>query len=179
MLHSMTVMSMLSAIILSATILVNVLWDLWVMESIAKVDIITYVLLLYEFVMMTLICLTAEDIDECTEQPNIVMCDENANCTNVIGSYDCVCNPGYNGTGFICAGKIYDESSNILCASLTIYLPDIDECSTNLRSCDDPQRAICTNNIGSFACQCKPGYTGSGFKNDCGMYVLSCIDMSY
>ena len=57
----------------------------------------------------------------------------------------------------------------ILCASLMIYLPDIDECSTDSHSCDDPQRAICTNNVGSFECQCKPGYTGSGFKNDCGI----------
>ena len=55
------------------------------------------------------------------------------------------------------------------CASLMICLLDIDECSTNAHSCDDSQRAICTNNNGSFACQCKPGYTGSGFKNDCGI----------
>ena len=58
-----------------------------------------------------------------------------------------------------------------------VSLLDIDECLTNAHSCDDPQRAICTNNNGSFSCQCKPGYTGSGFKNDCGIIIIirSCI----
>lgn len=46
------------------------------------------------------------DIDECIEQPDIVMCDQNANCTNTIGSYNCRCNPGYNGTGFTCTGTV-------------------------------------------------------------------------
>ena len=32
-------------------------------------------------------------------------CDENANCTNTDGSYNCSCNEGYNGNGFNCTGN--------------------------------------------------------------------------
>ena len=67
---------------------------------------------------------------------------------------------------------------NIDVWSLMFSLLDIDECLTNTHSCDDPQRAICTNNNGSFSCQCKPGYTGSGFKNDCGIIIII-IDPAY
>lgn len=35
------------------------------------------------------------------------MCDSNANCNNTIGSYECICNDGYNGTGFVCSGKLF------------------------------------------------------------------------
>ena len=42
-----------------------------------------------------------KDIDECTTEP----CDKDAGCTNVVGSYTCICNDGYNGDGFTCEGK--------------------------------------------------------------------------
>ncbi len=32
-------------------------------------------------------------------------CDINATCDNTIGSFDCMCNPGYTGNGTICDGK--------------------------------------------------------------------------
>ena len=38
---------------------------------------------------------------------------------------------------------------------------DIDECATNNGGCSAD--ATCTNNVGSFACTCLPGYTGDGF----------------
>lgn len=37
---------------------------------------------------------------------------------------------------------------------------DINECSTGTHACDI--NAICVNEPGSFACQCKAGYTGDG-----------------
>ena len=43
------------------------------------------------------------DINECTM--NMSRCDENANCTNTDGSYNCSCNHGYNGDGFKCTGN--------------------------------------------------------------------------
>ena len=36
---------------------------------------------------------------------NMSKCHENANCTNNEGSYNCSCNPGYEGDGFNCTGK--------------------------------------------------------------------------
>ena len=42
------------------------------------------------------------DIDECeTMMDN---CDENADCINTDGSFECVCNPGYTGDGKDCEG---------------------------------------------------------------------------
>ena len=32
-------------------------------------------------------------------------CDVNAYCNNIVGSYNCTCNPGYTGTGTTCTGK--------------------------------------------------------------------------
>ena len=40
------------------------------------------------------------DIDECATGKD--ECDENAACTNNIGSYTCACNIGFQGTGRIC-----------------------------------------------------------------------------
>ena len=36
---------------------------------------------------------------------NMSRCDENANCTNTDGSYNCSCNHGYEGDGFNCTGN--------------------------------------------------------------------------
>ena len=42
------------------------------------------------------------DVDECLFE--IPVCDANANCTNVYGSYNCSCNTGFTGNGFVCNG---------------------------------------------------------------------------
>ena len=42
------------------------------------------------------------DIDECTAESS--PCDENANCTNTVGSYNCICKQGFSGNGTICQG---------------------------------------------------------------------------
>ena len=39
-------------------------------------------------------------------------------------------------------------------------LVDVDECSSDTYPCDS--QANCTNNIGSFSCNCRVGYSGSG-----------------
>ena len=43
------------------------------------------------------------DFDECVM--NMSRCDENANCSNTDGSYNCSCNHGYMGDGFNCTGN--------------------------------------------------------------------------
>ncbi len=43
-----------------------------------------------------------------------------------------------------------------------LCVSDIDECEEELDTCD--VNAICSNTPGSFACNCKRGYLGNGFK---------------
>ena len=43
------------------------------------------------------------DINECASD-RLNTCDENANCTDTIGGYNCSCKPGYEGDGFNCTG---------------------------------------------------------------------------
>ena len=42
------------------------------------------------------------DISECERE--LDDCDPNANCINIYGSYSCICNTGFTGDGFTCAG---------------------------------------------------------------------------
>ena len=46
----------------------------------------------------------SQDIDECKESTD--RCHDDATCRNKKGSYNCSCNPGYEGDGFNCTGKI-------------------------------------------------------------------------
>ena len=43
----------------------------------------------------------------------------------------------------------------------TSMATDIDECCLGQDNCD-PNSATCTNTIGSFECECLPGFTGDG-----------------
>ena len=42
------------------------------------------------------------DVDECKLKVNL--CDGNAKCININGSYNCQCDDGYSGDGFHCSG---------------------------------------------------------------------------
>ena len=46
------------------------------------------------------------DINECDDPTT---CDENAECTDTIGSYYCTCNTGYTGDGKTCQGKCFPK----------------------------------------------------------------------
>ena len=56
------------------------------------------------------------------------------------------------------------------------FLLDTDECALNTDNCHD--NASCINNIGSFECVCKQGYTGDGV-NCAGMTVLNITYLVY
>ena len=47
--------------------------------------------------------LLSSDIDECVT--DIHDCDENAECFNIFGSYNCTCSNGFTGDGNTCTGK--------------------------------------------------------------------------
>ena len=44
------------------------------------------------------------DINECDDGRND--CHVNANCTNILGSFNCTCKAGYTGDGLKCSGTI-------------------------------------------------------------------------
>ena len=51
----------------------------------------------------------SKDVDECSS--GTFRCDDNANCTNTIGSFLCNCQSGYAGDGLTCEGL----QSNFYC----------------------------------------------------------------
>lgn len=79
-----------------------------------------------------------EDIDECREGKCI-----NGRCTNLPGSFSCLCPPGFD-----------VSPDGTMCT-------DHDECS-EIGMCTN---GICINMDGSFKCQCKPGFklSATGF----------------
>ena len=54
------------------------------------------------FFLFLFYCLFS-DIDECTNATH--NCHYNATCTNLDGSFNCTCDPGYMGNGTYCEGK--------------------------------------------------------------------------
>ncbi|XP_046720263.1 fibrillin-1 [Silurus meridionalis] len=116
-----------------------------------------------------------QDIDECKVMGNLC---KNGRCVNTLGSYKCVCNPGYTTdiTSTICIDV--DECAqapkpcNFICKNIeggyVCSCPrgyilqedrksckDLDECSTKQHNC----QFLCVNTIGGFTCKCPPGFT--------------------
>ena len=52
------------------------------------------------------------------------------------------------------------------------FLVDIDECLEQSHQCHE--EAVCTNNIGSYTCSCRPGFIGTG-ESCMGEYVYYII----
>ena len=101
------------------------------------------------------------DVDECADGND--SCHSNASCSNVIGSYNCDCFPGFTGDGFSCSSKY---SSTVQLHTLgTFPLLDINECADmNGNNCS--VYANCTDTIGSYDCTCSAGYTADGYLCD-------------
>ena len=104
------------------------------------------------------------DIDECKTNP----CHSNASCTDNEGSFDCQCNSGFSGDGHNCTSNasfstrylIFTFCLYILFNVSSYYFEDFDEClNTPCHS-----NASCTDNEGSFDCQCNVGFSGNGLS---------------
>lgn len=88
--------------------------------------------------------LTFVDLDECRLMPGAC---QNGRCINTLGSYRCLCNPGYQ----VDSGR---ESQCI----------DVDECQVITPS---PCEFECRNTPGSFTCTCPSGFRLDGDGRTC------------
>ena len=107
-------------------------------------------------------------MDECSQ--NTDNCDTNAICSNTPGSFVCQCEEGFSGDGISCSSKaihfkwFIDHFRKFFTQVFIfkdnyLFILDINECLTN--PCN--LNARCTDNQGSFVCQCNAGYSGNGF----------------
>ena len=85
------------------------------------------------------------------------LCDKNARCENVVGTYWCYCKPGLIGDGTHCDCKQgYELNDTYIDENSCI---DKNECMFE-NNCHE--NAICLNQIGSYVCECKTDYFGNG-----------------
>lgn len=120
-----------------------------------------------------------DQINECEDAEFPHQCHEQATCTDTIGSYNCTCNPGWEGSGIDCTDidfcasfpckhngtceEFSDGSSfNCICDG-TGYRGD--RCEIEIDECSDPDLNQCNQNcinaIGGkpgYTCSCEPGY---------------------
>jgi hypothetical protein len=45
------------------------------------------------------------DINECSKGTHT--CHQNADCSNIVGSFTCQCHGGFTGSGHVCTGKLW------------------------------------------------------------------------
>ena len=64
-----------------------------------------YLFSLFLFVCLFFFLLPPIDINECTAQSHD--CSPNSMCTNVEGSFQCSCIPGFEGDGKTCIGRFF------------------------------------------------------------------------
>lgn len=141
----------------------------------------------YEKSDPTLAISKCRDINEC-ERSN--PCGQNSKCFNTEGSFECACNDGFipidqdpaNGCKSPCDGvncghhatcKPHDKEAACVCKPGFTFDPnniklgcvDINECDPNYGPsglCG--QRAICTNEPGTYRCHCPSGFAGDAYR---------------
>ncbi|XP_043769729.1 adhesion G protein-coupled receptor E1-like [Cervus elaphus] len=92
---------------------------------------------------------TCRDVDECA---NSKSCPEHSTCHNSLGSYSCVCNPGYVSR----SGKKSFQGPGETCQ-------DIDECSQKPPPCGP--NSVCRNLPGKYECSCLTGFSSPTGNN--------------
>jgi len=124
-----------------------------------------------------------ENVNECQDVDLRHNCDQNADCTDTIGSFLCKCrNWAYTGAGTDgtcqltgkCELNLDNCASNATCTSTETgfnctcdagfagngtVCNDINECARNQSNCD-ALLGRCTNTFGSFTCACDPSILG-------------------
>ncbi|KAK3563522.1 hypothetical protein QTP86_030392 [Hemibagrus guttatus] len=113
------------------------------------------------------------DVDECTE--GLSSCGSHAQCVNLPGSHSCQCRSGfeYGHDSRTCRGNTHldinrfcgqlDKCINVIAYVRGVFYSlnaDVDECQRH--PCHP--HASCTNIVGSFQCQCQPGFHGDGVQ---------------
>ncbi|GMU01565.1 hypothetical protein KH5H1_56850 [Corallococcus caeni] len=121
---------------------------------------------------------TCVDANECAAGTD--NCDENATCTNTVGSFTCACNAGYEGDGVTCTniddcaaspclngGTCIDGINSYTCACAPGFTGT--NCETNIDECAaNPclNGGTCTDGINSYTCACAPGFTGTNCETN-------------
>uniref|UniRef100_A0A8C8F2D9 Latent-transforming growth factor beta-binding protein 1 n=1 Tax=Oncorhynchus tshawytscha TaxID=74940 RepID=A0A8C8F2D9_ONCTS len=98
------------------------------------------------------------DVDECLHQSTCA----NGKCSNFEGYFVCSCNDGFTLSldGQSCEGNtliLFCPNSAVCCA------PDVDECQDE-QVCT---RGHCQNTVGSYLCNCGPGFRASPAGDQC------------
>eukprot|EP00736_Rhodelphis_marinus_P002214 Rmarinus@m.23570 len=96
------------------------------------------------------------DLDECVSGLHSCV-PRNSTCVNSLGSFSCVCAPGYSEI-------IVDGESTCI---------DINECELSENGC--PAYTECSNTVGSFSCACFEGYD---YSSSSGAMSNSCVDVN-
>ena len=95
------------------------------------------------------------DDDECTNGKHD--CDMNANCTNTIGSFECICNDGFLGDGKTCISNLITATcvyNNFLVGSFVGNAPE----SLVSCPCNSSESCFSFEDSGTELCGCLPGY---------------------
>ncbi|KRZ95167.1 Latent-transforming growth factor beta-binding protein 2 [Trichinella sp. T8] len=132
-----------------------------------------------------------EDVDECIYSDKI--CSPLATCVNTIGSYKCICKPGYAGNGTFCSPLCprghkplttrcsLEENGQTCTAGYTCIhgfccpsqSAQEEDCSLDPTICHES--ASCINKV----CQCNTGFEGNGYIckdiNECALHLDNCV----
>ena len=102
-------------------------------------------------------CNTAVTLDKC--QTGFHKCDEQASCNPLVtGRYRCWCNEGYHNPHYLYP-KCEEDKCSLLEHGDGLFCEDQNECEIPNDNQCHKDYANCTNNAGSYSCECNMGFT--------------------